>query len=112
MNNFVNSFNPSVRVPGTMKRRVFSNSVGDVVVGVTTPEVAQQVVAGLSADQVFDLPQHGDGVRRTAVQGWWTNSQLKVTLLPESTSHKTLLLQRAREVLAGLGKEEVVGDKK
>ena len=106
MNSFANSFNPNAGIPGTMKRRIANASQGSVVTGVTTPEMAQKVVAGLSADQVFDLSAHGDGVRRTAIQSWWVDSQLKVRLLPESTSNRDRLLRRSAEVLAEIVKNE------
>jgi len=106
LNSFVDNLSPSARVPGTMKKRVANANAGTAVPGVMTSEVAQQVVAGVTAEQLFDLPMSGDGVRRTAVQSWWAGGQLKVKLHRASTANLNLLLEKSVAVLAEIGKGE------
>lgn len=104
MESFTDTFNPNTRVPGNMKRRVFSGTAGTAMPGVADKKTALAIVAGVTADVVFDLPIYPDGTRRTAIQSWWAAGQLKFRLHPDSNANIGMVLEKAAKVKAEIDK--------
>ena len=104
MESFMDTFNPNQRVPASMKRRTYSGTTGTAFPGVPDKATALAIVAGVTADPVFDLPIHADGTRRTAVQSWWAAGQLKFRLRPESNANMGMVLDKAAKVKAAIDK--------